>query len=157
MKWRYKNGLDGKAITSKAQKAVRENGFPTRKGKPASWLVGGNADEIKKKISEAKLKNNWMKGRTGSKHHGWLGGKIWWRGKDWDKVKLKVKERDGFLCVRCGKSEVQNLKETSQPLCVDHIIPYRFSKNNSMDNLQTMCHSCHGKKQPEDRVFFEQL
>lgn len=95
------------------------------------------------KNSAAKLKNNWMRGRTGSKHHGWLGGKKWWRGADWDAIKRKKREADG-CCTRCGRTPAESLAEFGAPLQVHHIVPYRLSRDNSLDNLRTLCNRCHG-------------
>lgn len=147
MMWRYCHGLDRWNVAKKANESVRKNGQPKHRGKPAAWILSSNRDAISKKISEAKKKNNWMKGRTGSKHHLWRGGKIWWRGKDWDTVKEEARKRDHYQCVKCGRTDEENIIKTGQPLAVDHIIPYRISKNNNLLNLQTLCHSCHGKKQ----------
>jgi 5-methylcytosine-specific restriction endonuclease McrA len=97
-----------------------------------------------------------MRGRTGALHHLYLGGKIWWRGKEWDDRKLEVKTRDGFKCVQCGRTEAEQLELVGMPLSVDHIIMYRISHDNSMENLQTLCSSCHGKKIPEERALVDQ-
>ncbi len=29
---------------------------------------------------------------------------------------------------------------------IDHIIPYSLTKDNSLENLQVLCSSCHAKK-----------
>lgn len=49
--------------------------------------------------------------------------------------KKAVMERDNNACVKCF---------STSPLSVDHI--NRDKSNNSMDNLQTLCLSCHGAK-----------
>lgn len=54
----------------------------------------------------------------------------------WDVHRLKIIERDNSICQVCGK--IGNH--------VDHIIPFRISKDNSFSNLQVLCVSCHGKK-----------
>lgn len=55
--------------------------------------------------------------------------------------KLKVFERDNWQCQHCfGPSN----------LTVDHID--RNRSNNSMTNLQTLCSSCHGRKDGQART-----
>jgi len=109
--------------------------------------------EVRKKISESKKgKKNWMFGRTGALHHLWEGGKIWWRGKDWDSIKLRARERDNFICQGCGMTEEQHIRKYKQPLQVHHIDPYRHSKDNSLENLTTLCCSCHQKAEGTARM-----
>ena len=59
----------------------------------------------------------------------------------WMRNRLLALERDGWKCIRCGK---QNR------LHVDHVIPWREGQPNphALDNLQTLCASCHRKKHP---------
>jgi hypothetical protein len=99
--------------------------------------------DVRRKISEAKKRNNWMRGRTGSKHPLWQGGKIWWRGKDWDDLKEQMRKRDGYHCRRCGMNDQECIDTFGAPLQVHHILPYRLSQDNSPDNLKTLCNHCH--------------
>lgn len=50
-----------------------------------------------------------------------------------DDVRKMVIERDGKMCLKCGRED--NLQ-------IDHIVPVRFGGNNNYDNLQTLCKSC---------------
>ena len=103
-------------------------------------------EDVRKKISESKKgEKNYMFNRTGVLHHLWQGGKVWWRGKDWDTIKLKARERDGFECQECGLTEEEHMEKYKQPLQVHHINPYRKSKDNSLENLVTVCCVCHRK------------
>jgi 5-methylcytosine-specific restriction endonuclease McrA len=56
-------------------------------------------------------------------------------GRGWQKIRAEVLARDSYRCVRCG----------SQPkrLTVHHKDPWRKSKNDSLDNLVTLCSRCH--------------
>ena len=58
------------------------------------------------------------------------------------KTKLDVEayERDGFQCVECGRTK---------GILAHHIIP----EIEELDNLITLCHSCHSKK--HDMVGFK--
>lgn len=132
-----------------------------RRGAKSPNVAGDNnpakRSEVRAKISAAKLERNWMRGRTGKLHHLWQGGKIWWRGKEWDQRRHEAKARDGFACVKCGRTEEEQLALVGIPLSVDHIIMYRISHDNSLDNLQTLCSTCHGKKIPEENILLEQV
>lgn len=60
-------------------------------------------------------------------------------------------QRDGEKCVRCGVTREEHLVKFGKDITVDHIdgrgskTP-KHLKNNSLDNLQTLCLSCHGVK-----------
>jgi len=55
-------------------------------------------------------------------------------GTEWRKVKKAALERDHHTCTQCGATE---------KLHVHHIIPYRVSAAHILDNLTTLCASCH--------------
>ena len=66
-------------------------------------------------------------------------------GVEWNKIlKEKVKKRDNYTCQKCGKTE----KESKYKFHVHHINADKF--DNRMENLETLCSSCHGKKQWQD-------
>jgi len=70
----------------------------------------------------------------GPDNHNWNGGSSFLPyGPDFTKeLKAKVRERDGHKCQLCSSTE---------NLCVHHIDYDKF--NNEMDNLVTLCNSCH--------------
>jgi len=53
---------------------------------------------------------------------------------DWAEVRLAVLTRDGYCCTQCGSQD---------NLHVHHTQPRRKGGENQMDNLQTLCESCH--------------
>lgn len=59
-------------------------------------------------------------------------------GDDWDKIRYLVYKRDGFRCQFCGINGV--------PLHVHHKIPFMISRDNSPENLISLCASCHRKE-----------
>ncbi|MFC2063910.1 Zn-binding domain-containing protein, partial [Chloroflexota bacterium] len=69
-------------------------------------------------------------------------------GEDWPRLREVVRERDGFICQVCGLGEGERQHE------VHHKVPFRQFKSrmeaNRMDNLTTLCRSCH--KQVEANV-----
>lgn len=54
----------------------------------------------------------------------------------WDVIRKRVYQRDGYRCVMCGKKG---------KLHAHHIVPVRISKDNSMNNLVSVCNKCHRK------------
>ena len=71
----------------------------------------------------------------GKKHFNWVGGRSRYRGLGWEYTRKQVWKRDGYKCKSCGKDDCR--------LDAHHIVPYRISKDNSMNNLITLCTSCH--------------
>ena len=65
---------------------------------------------------------------------------------EWDAIAKQVRERDGFICQFCGKS---------RSTIVHHIIPRRMGIDNSMDNLLTLCSSCHFKVERKTSSYIE--
>lgn len=60
-----------------------------------------------------------------------------------------VLERDYYKCVMCGMGDHKHLIQFGRRLTVDHINGDR--NNNSLNNLQTLCLTCHGKKDTQRR------
>lgn len=52
--------------------------------------------------------------------------------------------RDGYRCVRCGMTDEEHKVKWDRPITIDHKSKDR--SDNSMENLQTLCLTCHGKK-----------
>ncbi|MEO0958930.1 MAG: HNH endonuclease signature motif containing protein [Pseudomonadota bacterium] len=65
------------------------------------------------------------------------------RDRRWPALRLAAKRRDGWRCVACG---------SRHRLEVDHIKPVRDRPDLAfdLDNLQTLCGSCHSKKTIEE-------
>jgi ABC-type multidrug transport system ATPase subunit len=87
------------------------------------------SEETKKKISDS-LK--------GEKNHGWKGGisKLPYGFEFNDELKHVIRDRDGNICQRCGKTPEQNKKT----LAVHHIDHDKM--NNDPRNLVTVCNVC---------------
>ncbi len=58
-------------------------------------------------------------------------------GMKWVETRALIKERDGYRCVRCGKTNV--------PLEVHHKIARRHGGTDDPDNLETLCEDCHSQ------------
>lgn len=66
-----------------------------------------------------------------------------------EKLKSKIRERDGFECQDCGQSQQAHIAEYGRRLSVHHIIPIKQfehpEKAHHPDNLTTLCLPCHKK------------
>lgn len=62
-----------------------------------------------------------------------------------------VIQRDGEKCVNCGMTRSEHFKKYNRDITVDHKDKKGRNssvneKNNSIDNLVTLCMACHGNK-----------
>ena len=105
-----------------------------------------HSEEYKRKMSEGHKKRGLRPpGLSGAAHYNWKGGiepnpypKEFNR-----ELKLKIRTKNGFMCVLCGKTEREELEEIGQVLSVNHI---DFDKNNCKEsNLNTLCLRCNIK------------
>jgi 5-methylcytosine-specific restriction protein A len=60
-------------------------------------------------------------------------------GDDWDKIRYLIYLRDKFTCQDCGIKGIR--------LDVHHKIPFLISFDNSLENLISLCRSCHRKRE----------
>jgi len=106
---------------------------------------------LKKAYAEGrKVKPNW----NGPTHPMWKGGHKDLRltSPEWKGRRKEVYARDQWLCRRCGKH-----CGTHEIQC-HHIIPYRISHDDSMENLITLCLACHcAIERPHDKYRPEML
>ncbi len=63
----------------------------------------------------------------------------------------KVMERDNYSCQRCGMTNEEHIAKWKRHITIDHIDGRgsglaKKDKNNTMENLQTLCFKCHGYK-----------
>lgn len=86
--------------------------------------------------------SNGMYGRTGALNPNWHGGQL--GGYSWNFLSViaeQVRERDNHICQLCGVPELECLRA----LDVHHKDYDR--KNDSWDNLISLCPQCHGHTQ----------
>lgn len=85
----------------------------------------------------------WMsKNMEGDKNPAWLGGiskdfSKWGSRGQYRRLRYLVFKRDNYTCQICEKQKDLN---------IHHVIPYKISKNNDLENLITICRSCHSKE-----------
>ena len=59
-------------------------------------------------------------------------------------LRQQVLERDNYRCVRCGMTDQEHKEQWGRPITIDH--KDRNRRCNELDNLQTLCLSCHGRQ-----------
>jgi len=90
-------------------------------------------------------KAGFREAHSGDQHWNWQGGCEHWQdyGPNWQSQRHKARERDMYICQRCGITEA----ELGQELDVHHIKPRRlfddYELMNELDNLICLCPSCH--------------
>lgn len=71
-----------------------------------------------------------------------------YRGPHWAKTRQRVYERDGYTCQRCAVKCISRRDYDGQNggklIQAHHIEAYEAPEDNTMDNLVTLCASCHG-------------
>ena len=104
-------------------------------------------------LKSSKNTDRYLDKYRGEKNWAWRGGYDWNRGSDWGKQRRKTRKRDNNTCQCCGTTS----KEVGKNLDVHHIIPYRISKSNDLENLITLCPNCHIKADWEFRKLEEEF
>ncbi len=60
-------------------------------------------------------------------------------GRRWQRLRKMVLARDCGICRRCGEPAGESAH-------VDHIVPRSQGGQDTMENLETLCHPCHSRK-----------
>lgn len=96
------------------------------------------------KVTSSKGSNNpsWIDGRSYNKRC--------YRGNDWESQRLLAYKRDNFTCQICQeKCVAKNRKNKNQDhhliIQCHHIVSWHLTQDNSLENLITLCASCHKK------------
>ena len=121
----------------KLSKSHRENISKSQIGNKYSFGL------IRPEETREKFRNR-MLGKTGELSPAWKGGlaKILYPIEFNKELKLRIRERDGFVCQLCEITEKECIVKYGRVLSVNHI---DYDKNNcSDDNLNALCVSCNG-------------
>ena len=114
-------------------------GKAERKPLPMCEKCGKPCTKHARRFCSRQCKVDWFHGERVWNYTGW-DGRIRYDITVWEKLSKEIRERDK-VCKHCGKTPKQNGKS----LDVHHIIPFRFSKDNSPLNLVALCAVCHKK------------
>lgn len=94
--------------------------------------------QVKVTCSNACNKKHKRNSHLGEKSHLWRGGKTAPYHTEWRVFRAMALERDDYKCVICGSTD---------RIQVHHKIPYRYSKSHNLNNLITLCRSCHSREE----------
>ena len=72
---------------------------------------------------------------------------------EWKALRLERIRLDRYICQHCGVKCLGKAKGMPAPQ-VDHVKPRRLCPSMAMDidNLRTLCHSCHSKRTKADQL-----
>lgn len=70
-------------------------------------------------------------------------------------LRKDVLERDGYKCVQCGMTDAEHKAKWSRPITIDHKDKDR--SHNTMENFQTLCLTCHGRKDITPRLIVQKV
>jgi len=68
---------------------------------------------------------------------------------EFDGLREEALKRDNYTCQNCYMTQEEHMEKWGCSLIVHHKDGngrYKKNKNNTLENLQTLCKSCHGKK-----------
>jgi 5-methylcytosine-specific restriction endonuclease McrA len=68
----------------------------------------------------------------------WRGGKVAPYVGEWQQRRREALDRDGHRCTVCGSDDRPQ---------VHHIVPWRYSRSHALENLTTLCRSCHSREE----------
>lgn len=74
--------------------------------------------------------------------------------------RTRALKRDDYRCVSCGMTNARHIIRFGKMITVDHIDGMgsnspRKLRNNNLNNLQTLCFPCHGRKDNQTRRLTE--
>lgn len=108
----------------------------------APWIVNAVFGILIEIGRGYRLLTTYLADRTQQKHAGMLRQPTDYPD-DWDDLRRRVYQRDHYMCVNCGATDVE--------LHAHHIVPLRSGGTNNLPNLTTVCHDCHQAIHPHMR------
>jgi len=122
-------------------------------GKELWWHPSRLKQAYKHKFCSYDCRSAWRTENTSGKNSwAWKGGYRSYYGPNWNQQRKKARLRDKNTCQHCGITSL----EINRELDVHHIKPFNsfsylpgvndnYKKANRLDNLISLCPSCHGK------------
>lgn len=112
------------------------------------------------KFNSQERKDKIRKSKIGNKNPAWLGGKSFepYTLEFNKQFKLAIKQRDGFMCLRCGMRE-EDAKQLFKRALHIHHIDY-IKENTFKENCCTLCLRCNtevNKNRPSWTKFFQSM
>ena len=79
-----------------------------------------------------------------------MSDKYFYLQRDWRKVRKQALERDNYTCQSCGNPYPHYLYSKNGPrLVVHHKTPRSKGGADALENAETLCTICHGRKHKE--------
>ena len=123
----------GPEKAAKLKELRRQNAIDRKMG---TNLKGLTYEEI-----HGEEKAKWMREiRSGENHWMWNPDKEYFRGEDWPIARKAALVRDNYTCQDCGIKRYQRMD-------VHHLVAWHETHDNSLENLITLCRSCHIKRE----------
>lgn len=149
-----KCGIYSKKTLEKMSESKRGN------KNPKYWLGKHITENMKKAISRAftgkKHSKETIKKMRGRKPWNYIDGRSKLAGParygdDWEAIRYLVYLRDKFTCQGCGIKGIS--------MDIHHKIPFLISRDNSLNNLITLCRACHmrAEKQIQNKMAVKNL
>ena len=145
-KWVEKFGAWNKGLTFEEDDRIPRPWLG--KKRDGVWNGGLSGEEYLSHFSEGKVWNDGLSGEEYLSHY--QNGMVWNKGlgdsnpyghEFTGELKEIIRNRDGYCCKNCKKSQEEEFKEIGRRLAVHHIDGNK--KNNISKNLLTLCCSCH--------------
>jgi len=135
------------------QKTWRRKNICQRCGTQFVWRHAGTEKYCSKKCSHEVMSENARGPNNYFYRNGSSNTKRSFRGFEWDSIRHQIYRRDNWSCRKCG------MKCTKLSIACHHITPYKYTQDNSHDNLLTMCSKCHNlvHRRPLDHSQFIQI
>jgi len=86
----------------------------------------------------------WM---CGENSPNWHGGRESYYGPNWPAQRRATRKRDNYTCRICSTTEnsIEREMDVHHVIPIDAFEPQQWEEANCLDNLITLCHSCHLK------------
>lgn|SRR3990167_1800295 len=130
--------------------SFKKGEYPSQRTEFKKGMIGPNKGR--------KFHQTWIENmsqvRKGKSPWNYIDGRSNWRdqgryGPEWNGIRKKVYLRDNFICQHCAISKVK--------LHAHHKIPFVISKDNSLNNLITLCISCHSKEERKLDIMYKRV
>lgn len=101
-----------------------------------------------KNFCDRDCRGKWFsENQTGEDHPNWKGGVGDYYGENWERIRRKVRDRDGHQCQFCGVRDSASKLIHSAELHVHHVRRKAefdsAAESNNLSNLLTLCAFCH--------------
>ena len=125
----WNKGMKGKAYLKHYPNGIKINKFP----KGNQYAKGNHP---KHEFKKGQIPWNYIDGRSKIRSPDRYGD-------DWSNIRMLIYRRDNFTCQHC----LLRMSKYKEGFHVHHKIPFLVSFDNSLNNLITLCKSCHTKEE----------